>query len=47
MYVCTDDDNTMAEIRFHCDFVNNGTRECYEEAGSANNEALEIHVRYT
>lgn len=44
IYACTDEENDLAELRFDCDPDNNGTAQCFTEAGDANVEALEIHV---
>ena len=44
IYVCTDENNNLAEIRFYCDPDTKGDSQCYEEAGRLNVEALDINV---
>lgn len=46
IYVCTDVENNLAELRFYCDPDNDGDAQCYAEAGVANVRALEIHVSF-
>eukprot|EP00752_Nemacystus_decipiens_P009533 g8521.t1 len=43
IYVCTDVQNNLAELRFVCDPDNEGDAQCFDEAGPANVRALEIH----
>ena len=45
IYVCTDEDNNLAEIRFYCDPDTKGNGQCYKEAGRLNVDALSINVR--
>ncbi len=44
IYVCTDEENNLAELRFNCNPDADGDDQCFAEAGSANVEALHIHV---
>ncbi|CAM9902853.1 unnamed protein product, partial [Ectocarpus fasciculatus] len=43
IYVCTDEDNNLAELRFNCDPENDGDAQCFAEAGEPNVRALQIH----
>ncbi|CAN0474931.1 unnamed protein product, partial [Ectocarpus sp. 8 AP-2014] len=43
IYVCTDEDNNLAELRFNCDPENDGDAQCLAEAGEPNVRALQIH----
>ncbi|CAM9945936.1 unnamed protein product, partial [Ectocarpus sp. 12 AP-2014] len=43
IYVCTDEDNNLAELRFDCDPENDGDAQCFAEAGEPNVHALQIH----
>lgn len=45
VYVCTDEDNTLAELRFYCQPENRGNDQCWDQAKGPNAKALEIHVR--
>lgn len=45
IYVCTDEDNNLAEIRFYCDPDMDGNSQCFKEAGRLNVDALDINVR--
>lgn len=45
IYVCTDEDNNLAEIRFYCDPDMKGNAQCYKEAGRLNVDALAVNVR--
>lgn len=44
IYACTDVQNNLAELRFVCDPDGDGDAQCFGEAGTANVQALEIHV---
>lgn len=44
VYVCIDEENTLAEMPFYCDPDRMGTEACYENAAGANEKALRIHV---
>eukprot|EP00904_Undaria_pinnatifida_P007046 jgi/Undpi1/3471/HiC_scaffold_16.g06843.m1 len=43
IYVCTDEDNNLAEIRFYCDPDMDGNSQCFKEAGRLNVDALDIN----
>lgn len=45
IYVCKDEENTLAKLRWYCDPDDMGTAQCYKEAGGHNGKALGIHVR--
>lgn len=44
IYVCTDVENGLAELRFSCNPDGDGDDQCFAEAGGPNVEALHIHV---
>lgn len=44
IYVCVDEENSLAEMLFYCDPDDMGTKACYKQAAGANTRALDIHV---